>query len=257
MKVPEDWWKDYFNEIYLITDARSVCNTSLTRREVSLLEKLLSLDKNEPILDLCGGQGRHSLELAKRGYENLTVLDSSGYLVNLGKKRARQQNYKIRFLRRDARTTRLKSAAYSNIFILANSFGYFPKENQNLKILKETHRILKKRGKLLLDLTDSRHVKKNLKPVSWHKACKDISVLRKRTLVGNVVNAREIVISQKKGIIRDGLYCERLYTKNAAYGLLKKAGFGKVLFQGGISLYRNKKDYGLMSKRMFITAIKA
>ena len=88
MSIPVDnnWWKHLFDEIYLLTDARSVCDEKLTCQEVDFLEETLDLDKSASILDLCGGHGRHSLELSKRGYMNVTVLDYSGYLVNLGEK---------------------------------------------------------------------------------------------------------------------------------------------------------------------------
>jgi len=256
MRVPEDWWKDYFNDIYLLTDARSVCNHALTRKEVSLLVKLLNLDKQDRILDLCGGQGRHSLELAKRGYKDLTVLDFSKYLLRLGKTKAEAQDSNIRFLCMDARSTGLKDSDYSVIFIMANSFGYFQDEEENLLLLRESHRLLKEGGKLLLDLTDSDYAKKNLKPLSRHRANKEISVLRQRRLAGNIIKAKETVISEKKGVIREGLYCERLYSKYKILNLLKKAGFGKISIKNNLSLHNNKRDYGLMTSRMFVTAIK-
>ena len=59
-KVDPDWWKRIFDEIYLITDARSVCDDELTCREVDFLERVLDLKKSWSILDLCGGQGRHA-----------------------------------------------------------------------------------------------------------------------------------------------------------------------------------------------------
>ena len=112
IKVKNDWWKDFFNHTYLITDARSVDDSNLTYREVDYVENTLSLKKNDRILDLCGGQGRHSIELAKRGYLDLTVLDYSNYLINLGKKRANKENLKINFFQGDARSTGLKSNDY-------------------------------------------------------------------------------------------------------------------------------------------------
>ena len=58
-----DWWKTLFDETYLITDARSVCDEALTCSEVDFLEQALGLEKSWPILDLCGGQGRHSRDI--------------------------------------------------------------------------------------------------------------------------------------------------------------------------------------------------
>jgi D-alanine-D-alanine ligase len=256
MKIRKDWWKNFFNEIYLLTDARSVCNANLTCREVNLLEQLLNLNKDEHILDLCGGYGRHSLELARRGYRNLTVLDYSDYQIKLGRKMAKKGGLKIKFFRKDARSSGLKSNNYSAIFIMANSFGYFPDKKQNLRILKESHRLLKTGGKLLLDLTDADYVKKNLKALSWHRANKDVIVCRQRKIEANMLKAREIVLSKKKGVLRDGSYCERLYDKKRISRLLKLAGFKRLSIKNNLSLHKNKKDYGLLTSRMLATAIK-
>jgi D-alanine-D-alanine ligase len=256
MKIKKYWWKDFFNDIYLITDARSVCNTTLTRQEVDLLEKLLNLDKEDRILDLCGGYGRHCLELARRGYQDLTVLDYSHYLIRLGKRLAKQAGLDIKFLQGDARFTRLKNGDYSVIFIMANSFGYFPDDRENLRILQESYRLLKKGGKLLLDLADPDYVKNNLGPLSWHEANQDIIVCRKRRLQGSIIKAREIVLSKSKGLLRDGYYCERIYNKDKITKLLKLAGFNNLSIKKNLSLHKGKKDYGLITSRMMVKAVK-
>jgi D-alanine-D-alanine ligase len=256
MKVKREWWKGFFNETYLITDARSVCDTDLTRQEVDLVEDVLRLKKRDRILDLCGGHGRHSLELAKRGYSNLTVLDYSDYLIKMGRRMAKDAGADIRFICADARSTRLKKDDYTTVFIMANSFGYSVDERENAKLLKEVYRLLSSGGKLLLDLTDSDYVKNNLKPVSWHEANDDIIVCRKREIDKDIIRAREIVISKKKGLIRDGYYCERLYSRNRIYRLLKDAGFINISAKNEISLHKKKKDYGFLTSRMVVTAVK-
>lgn len=257
MQIKEDWWKDYFNEIYMITDARSVRNSALTRQETDLLEKVLGLDKNDKILDLCGGYGRHSLELARRGYQNLAVLDFSKYLIKLGKEMAAKAGLRIKFLCRDARYSELKNNDYSVVFVMANSFGYFPDERENLRILREMHRLLQTGGKVLLDLTDPDYARNHLKSLSSHQANKDIIVLRERKLQGNIIKAREIVVSKKRGLLRDGFYCERIYNKDRITRLLKKAGFKNLSIKKDLSLHKQKKDYGLMTSRMFVTAVKS
>jgi D-alanine-D-alanine ligase len=256
MNVKGDWWKDFFNEIYLITDARSVCDPDLTRREADLIEEVLQLDKHDRILDLCGGHGRHSLELAKRGYRDLTVFDFSGYLINLGKRLAREAGSTIKFVCGDARSSGLKSNDYSAIFVMANSFGYSSSERKNHRMLKEMKRLLRRGGKLLLDLTDPDHVKNNLKPCSWHEANDDIIVCRERKLSNNVIKAREVVLSKKKGLLRDGYYCERLYHADGINKLLGAVGFVNAMTKRNISLHRRKKDYGFLTSRMIVTATK-
>ena len=88
--VKPDWWKTLFDDLYLVTDARSVCDAEVTRREVDAVCALLDMAKDAAILDLCGGQGRHSIELASRGYAHCTVFDYSRVLIEHGRSKALQ-----------------------------------------------------------------------------------------------------------------------------------------------------------------------
>jgi D-alanine-D-alanine ligase len=115
---------------------------------------------------------------------------------------------------------------------------------------------LKKGGKLLLDITDPDYLKSNLIPLSWHEANKDIIICRKRKLQGNIIKAREVVISKNKGLLRDELYCERLYNKSKVIRILNNIGFKKLSVKRNLSLHRKKEDYGLLNSRMMIVGIK-
>ena len=151
-QVDSNWWKDIFDDTYLLTDARSVCNEDLTRMEVDFLQKTLAMDTTSPILDMCGGQGRHSLELSRRGFTRVTVLDYSTYLIGLGRKRAKEEELNTVFIKGDARNTGLPAQSFQVCLIMASSFGYFMNEEENRKILIEASRLLRDNGKLLLDL---------------------------------------------------------------------------------------------------------
>ena len=83
IEIDPDWWRTMFDEVYLITDARSVCDESLTCREVDVICELLPLRAGHRILDLCGGHGRHSFELCKRGFNDCMVLDYSQTLIDI------------------------------------------------------------------------------------------------------------------------------------------------------------------------------
>ena len=65
--LPSDWWRTLFNSLYLETDGDVIENDRNTSEEVDLLVRTVGLERNDRILDLCCGQGRHSLELARRG----------------------------------------------------------------------------------------------------------------------------------------------------------------------------------------------
>src|SRR5690554_6393199 len=66
--LPEDWWGKLFNALYVMTDGDVVENAENTARDIDMVVQLTGIQPHSRILDLCCGQGRHSLELARRGF---------------------------------------------------------------------------------------------------------------------------------------------------------------------------------------------
>ena len=253
-KLDPDWWKTLFDETYLITDARTVCNDGLTCREVDFLEQVLKLEKSWPILDLCGGHGRHSLELSRRGFRDVTVLDYSKVLIDLGRDMAQRESLNTLFMRRDARDTGLPGGRFRVIIVMASSFGYFVDEGENEQILREAFRLLAPKGLLFLDLPHRENVLEKFAPQSWHEANEEIVVCRKRKLDEDVVYGREMVISKATGIIRDVTYCTRLYSREKITTMLRSAGFSSIRIHKDFVSHAGKGDYGLMTHRMIVIA---
>lgn len=254
MKVNPEWWKTLFDEVYLITDARSVCDEALTSREVDMLEELLRLDKSLPVVDLCGGHARHAIELCRRGFTDVTVVDYSEYLIELGRNRARSDGVELTFVQADARDTGLPRYRYAAAIVMANSFGYFCDMEDDRKFLMEAHQLLSPGGTILLDLVDRDYILENFKPVSWHEADEDVVVCRNRSLVDDVAVSREMVLSKKDGLIRDETYCVRLYSEQRISELLQSTGFSTPSIHNSFSCHRRPGDYGFLNNRMIVTA---
>lgn len=258
MKFPvdTDWWKTIFDEIYLLTDARTVCDDKLTMKEVDFIITFMNIEKYSAILDLCGGQGRHSLELARRGFQDITVLDYSRFLLEAGRKKAHDEDLPVQFMDSDARFIRLPDGRFQYIILMASSFGYFENDNENLKILSEAFRLLSPGGQLMLDIPDRDYVIDNFKPSSFHRVNEDISVERQRQIKGNVIYSKETVYSDKKGCIREINYCMRLYSMNVLKKLLLNTGFAKVYFKKDFMNRSDLGDFGCMTNRMIAIAEK-
>jgi len=252
-RVDPDWWKKIFDEVYLLTDARSINDQRLTRIEVDLIEGFLGVARSEPILDLCGGHGRHALELDRRGYTHITTLDYSAYLLAHGKQQAASN---VSFVRADARNLPFEENTYRAIVILACSFGYFPDDSENLVILQEAHRVLTPGGKLVLDVCNAEKALESMAEKSWHEADQDVVVLRKRKLRQGGIAVRELVISKRKGLIRESNYFEKLYSAPQLESLLGSAGFGSIKIYCGLEKLNKDQDLGFMSCRMIATACK-
>ena len=255
--VKADWWKEIFNANYLRTDGDVVNDENVTYNETDIFISFLNSSKEDYILDLCCGQGRHTFELAKRGYQNLFGLDRSHYLITKARHKNKSDGYNIKFKEGDARKLPFKFDFFDYIMILGNSFGYFESNNDDLRVLKEAFRILKPNGKILIDLTDGDYMREFFAPRSWEWIDKDYFVCRERSLSkdNERLISREIINHTKKGIIADQFYAERLYSQNLIKELLKKSGFSNIKFHQDIvtSSTRNQ-DLGMMAKRIIITA---
>lgn len=254
--VNPEWWKTLFDEVYLLTDARSVCNDEVTGREVDLICKLLPLKPTDAVLDLCGGQGRHSLELARRGYVGCTVLDYSQVLLERGRQAAAQLDGSVDFVQGDATATGLPGEVYDHVLILGNSLGYLPETADDLRIMQEAFRLLTPGGWLLVDVTDGDVVREKLSPNAWHEIEDKFVVCRQRELCDNLIRAREVVLCKERGLVRDQSYAIRLHAAESLEALVGVAGFVEIRVQRGVSAQEKAGDYGFMNHRLIMTAQK-
>jgi len=250
INVDPDWWKTMFDEVYLVTDSRSVCDEVLTCREVDVICELLPLEDGHRILDLCGGHGRHTFELYKRGFTDCTLLDYSQKLIDVAEAEAHANEYGVEFVRGDARRTDLPGDFFDHVIIMGNSLGYIRTPEADIKILAESNRILRPGGWLLVDVTDGNVVKDSFCPDSWHEIGEDTVVCRNRELQENIVKAREMVIDKQKGLVRDRTYAIRLYESEGLESLLQQAGFNQINVYNNFSPHQSDGDFGFMNNRM-------
>lgn len=245
-----------FDHIYLLTDARSVCDEDLTRREVDVICEFLPIQPDHRILDLCGGHGRHSFELCARGFMECTLLDYSQALLDCAAAKAAKLKYPIDFIRSDARNTCIPPETFNHVIVMGNSLGYIQEPDADKKIIKEAYRLLCPGGWLMVDVTDGATTRKSFNPNAWHEIDGDIVVCRKRELLGERIHAREIVLSKENGLIRDQTYAIRLYETKTLTALLNEMEFKQVNIHTEFSPHQNEGDYGFMNHRMIATGRK-
>jgi D-alanine-D-alanine ligase len=259
MKIPPvspDWWRELFDEVYLKTDARSVLNEELTRREVEVLIRALNLRPQEAVLDLCGGHGRHAQELARRGFSRVLVVDFSQPLLSWGKAQAQKDGLAVTFLRADARALPLARESFTAVVLLANSFGYGATDQDDGKILKESWRLLKPGGRLFLEVADPDFVRHHLPAQSWHETPEGLVVCRRRWVTAEHLICREMVMCRTRGQVRDGAYQMRLYPPEELRTCLTKVGFSQVRVSPQEDPYPQPGERGSLTRRLAVTAWK-
>jgi len=254
--VQPDWWRYIFNSIYLKTDGDVIDDAQITSREIDMFAEVLKMSPDSKILDLCCGQGRASLELARRGFGNVEGLDRSRYLIQKARAQSRKENLSVKFREGDARKLPYQTDSFDVVLILGNSFGYFESSREDIRVLKEIFRVLKPWGKLLIDVTDGEYLKKKFQPRSWEWIDKNYFVCRERSLSRDKQRliSREVVTHVKKGVIADQFYAERLYTRKALEDLLQSTGFSEVTAHRQITAESQRnQDLGMMERRIIIT----
>jgi len=251
------WWRNIFNSLYLKTDGDVVEDQKITNEEIDLFIPILKISSEDRILDLCCGQGRHSLELVRRGFKNIEGLDRSHYLIQRAKNQAKKEELYIRFREGDARKLPYPPDTFDVVMILGNSFGYFETIEDDLRILKEVFRVLKPWGRLLVDVTDGEYLRGNYRSRSWEWIDKRLFVCRERSLSLDEQRliSREVITHVEKGVIADQFYAERLYSKDFLHQILKTAGFHNIIFHNEFSPdSKRNQDLGMMERRLIVSS---
>jgi D-alanine-D-alanine ligase len=252
-----DWWRRIFNSMYLKTDADVVEDKQITRTEVDLFSSIINVPKESAILDLACGQGRHSIELARSGFTNITGLDRSHYLIRKAKSAMQSEGLKISFKEGDARKLPFAPDTFDVVMILGNSFGYFESNEDDIMILKEVFRVLKPNGTFLIDVADGSYLRTHYQPRSWEWIDKKYFVCRERSLAkdNERLISRELISHVEKGIVVDQFYAERLYSHEMLTDIFTRSGFQNLFVHKVLeSNSLRNQDLGMMERRIIMTA---
>jgi SAM-dependent methyltransferase len=141
-----DWTRKLFDRTYIKTEGSGL-HLQLTRHECRLAIKLLELKPSDHILDLACGHGRHSLELARQGFEHVTGLDFSAVAIEQAQASAVGTN--AQFILGDMRNLGFENE-FDAVFSFYNSIFYWD-DQTHLTIFQGIYRALKPGGRFLLD----------------------------------------------------------------------------------------------------------
>jgi 2-polyprenyl-3-methyl-5-hydroxy-6-metoxy-1,4-benzoquinol methylase len=134
----ENYGKKYDNENF----------TQGTIGECDFIEKEIDFNKSQKIIDIGCGTGRHSIELAKRGYK-VTGIDLSESQLARAKEKAKAQNLQIDFQKHDARNLTFKNEYDLAIILCEGAFPLMETDEMNYEILRNATNSLKAAGKLI------------------------------------------------------------------------------------------------------------
>mgnify|MGYP000453829180 CR=1 FL=1 len=144
MTKHQNWFQSWFDTPYYHILYKQRNNTE-AENFIRKLVTYLETDKNQSILDLACGKGRHSIFLNSLGYKVKGVDLSSQSILEATK----YANDRLEFEIHDMRTP--LDTKYDLILNLFTSFGYFESDEENVKMLNSVEKTLKLNGTFVLD----------------------------------------------------------------------------------------------------------
>lgn len=144
-----DWYRTHYDERYLRVYAPKL-SPEATAREAGQIVDRLGLAPGACVLDLACGQGRHSIELASRGFR-VTGLDLSPFLLDRARADAVQARAEVRWVAADMRDIPFVGE-FDAVISIYTSFGYLENEAEDARVLSAVRRALRPGGRLLVEV---------------------------------------------------------------------------------------------------------
>jgi SAM-dependent methyltransferase len=224
-----------------------------TPEAVDLLLALAPIPAEGKVLDLCCGPGRHSLELARRGFR-VTGVDRTCEYIEEARSRAEAEGLEVEFVREDMRRFR-RPSSFDAAINLFTSFGYFDDPEDDYRVLANLHESLVPGGPLAMDLMSKEICARGFRERDWSWIDKEkgTRMLEERSLSGGWEMMENIWTLLGPGGEREIRFHHRLYSGTELAALLRRAGFEGVRLFGSLS----GAPYDQKAQRLVAVARKA
>ncbi len=229
----ENYGKSYDAEPY----------TQGTTGECDFIEAEIGGDKSTDILDVGCGTGRHSIELARRGY-SVTGVDLSDSMIRRAAAKAEEAGVKVDFRKADARSLRFKEEFDLVIMLCEGGFSLMETDEMNYQILESAAQALAPGGKFIFTTLNG------LFPL-FHSV-KDFYDSNKKEGTSSLgAITFDLMTFRENGVVSfkddDGAESEirteeRYYVPSEISWLLKSLGFEKIEFFGAKLGAFSRKD---------------
>ena len=226
------WYEDTFGRDYLSLYPHR--NDEEAARDISGLLKLIDPPRDESLLDLCCGAGRHLAALRRAGFTQLTGLDLSAHLLAEARARLDAESMQdIQLLKADMREIP-GSECYGTIISLFTSFGYFADSCEDERVLTSAYRALSGNGTFVLDTLNRGHVLASLVPAE-EKALGEMHISIRRHITDDGLRVeKETRVTQHGSPETTYRESVRMYERQEVDDMLERIGFVNARFFGSL-----------------------
>lgn len=247
--MTEPWYVKAYDEHYYQVYGDEF-TPEQTKADVNGVITLLNLAPGARILDLCCGFGRHSLELARRGYE-VTGLDFSPNLLRHAREAAQSENLDVTWIEADMREIPAPAQPYDAVVNLFSAFGFFGDDREEARVAEAVARVLAPGGQALIETVNREIMLRHWMPLRWREK-PDGTLLLDRLRFDSAtgtLHTREIIV-HPDGRRDEDAHRLRLWTFTELAALLRAAGLVDARPFGGLDGSRYTPD----SHRMVVVA---
>jgi SAM-dependent methyltransferase len=245
------WYVDFFREGFYYWNWARAERFRRKEREVDFIVEALGLAAGADVLDLCCGEGRHTVELARRGYR-MSGLDLSALHLRLARQAAKEAGVSVRWHRADMRDIPWEGE-FDAVINMFTSFGYLESDEEDFKVLAGVARALKPGGRFLLDTINREMLVRHWEAHAWQEEADGTLRLEDRRFDFLAGRQRNRVLSiHPDGARREREIDLRMYTLRELADMLSRAGLRVRGTWGGF----DGREYGLDSRRMIVLSEK-
>ncbi|HEX3240018.1 MAG TPA: class I SAM-dependent methyltransferase [Solirubrobacterales bacterium] len=221
-EIPQDWYATAFDGA-----SADMAWTERTESEVNRALKMLRPEGDERILDLACGSGRHTIELARRGF-TVVGADISPDLIEIANRDAgAEPDLAVSFVEGDLRELDFEAEFDIVLNLNDGAIGYFESEDENHRTFEVISRALRPGGRNLIQLPNVLYAKEHLPQRSWIPSSTMVELVEHRWnkrdsyMEGVMVAVRfGEVLEELKGIE----FRQRLYTVDELRALYASVG---------------------------------
>lgn len=225
--VPSDWFDGYFEEEWLDEIALHIPEER-TRREAEFVIEKLELEPDARVLDVACGHGRHSLELARRGF-HVTGIDLSPRSIALARETAASEGLDVTFVERDARELGFVGEFDAAINLFTSAIGYFDEEAENQRFVDGVARALRSGGSFLVDTINLLSLAGGFRALEWAEYESGTIMVERRAFDFERGRTRaDWTFVRPDGSRRTLTHSLRIYAPHELIAMLRSAGLDVV-----------------------------
>lgn len=199
--------------------------------EVDRLTGLLAIPADAAILDLGCGPGRHSLELARRGYR-VTGVDRTRQFLEQARQKGEVEGLPVTFIQADMREFR-RPDNFDFALSLFTSFGYFEDPTENRQVIANVFDSLRPKGKFLLEVMGKEVLARIYQERDWSELDGRF-LLQERLIIANWDQIKNRWLLLDGGRQFEVNFTHWLYSAHELTGLLRDCGFRQVEVYGNL-----------------------